>query len=197
MNKPNLNRVSLRISAGRADQFPRDPIPQIALSGRSNVGKSSLINTMLGRNSLARVSGTPGKTITINFYDIDSAMFFVDLPGYGFAKRAGDDKKRWSGLTDSYFTSNRHRDLLRLVIQLIDVRVGPTEDDRMMLSYLAHEQIPTVVVATKCDKLSRPALAEAMDKWKTQVGEAFPLLPFSSLSKMGKDELWAHILQTV
>ena len=101
--KPNLNNTSLKISAGLVKQFPADRIPQIAFSGRSNVGKSSLINSLLSRKNLARVSGEPGKTITINFYDIDKKLYLVDLPGYGYAKRTFEDKKRWSALTDGLF----------------------------------------------------------------------------------------------
>lgn len=195
--KFNTNNVSLRISAGFSSQFPRDRMPQVALSGRSNVGKSSLINTMLGRNSLARVSGTPGKTITVNFYDIDKKLFLVDLPGYGFAKRSAESQRKWSSLTDAYFTSNDSRDLLKLVVQLIDVRIGPTEDDMMMLSYLDREEIPYVVVATKSDKLSATALREAAEKWRAKIGEDVPFLLFSSASRMGKDELWGQISQAI
>ena len=106
----NLNNVSLKITAGTVRQFPRSATPQIALAGRSNVGKSSLINTLLGRRALARVSSAPGKTITVNFYDVDGKLFLVDLPGYGYAKRPPEDKARWSELTDGYFTNNPSRD---------------------------------------------------------------------------------------
>ena len=132
----NLNRVTLRISAGTPKQFPADPLPQVAFSGRSNVGKSSLINLLLGRKSLARVSSAPGKTITVNFYDVDGRLLLVDLPGYGFAKRTKEEQARWSGLTDGYFTANRNADRIRLIVQLIDSRVGPTKDDDLMLDYL-------------------------------------------------------------
>ena len=127
--KINTNNVSLKISAGNASQFLRDPIPQVAFSGRSNVGKSSLINTLLGRNSLARVSSAPGKTITVNFYDVDRKLFFVDLPGYGYAKRTAQDQLRWSNLVDGYFTKNPNIDLVKLVVQLVDSRIGYTNDD--------------------------------------------------------------------
>ena len=133
----NLQKTDLRISAGLPRQFPTDAIPQVAFSGRSNVGKSSLINSLLGRKSLARVSSAPGKTITVNFYDIDKKLFFVDLPGYGFAKRTLEDKKVWSALTDGYFTANPNIDLLKLVLQLVDSRIGPTKDDEMMLDLAA------------------------------------------------------------
>ncbi|MBQ7398793.1 MAG: ribosome biogenesis GTP-binding protein YsxC [Clostridia bacterium] len=145
----NIQNTNLRISAGLLRQFPGDPIPQIAFSGRSNVGKSSLINTLLGRKSLTRVSKMPGKTITINFYDVDKKIFFVDLPGYGFARRAPQEAAQWRELTDSYFTKNPNLDRLALVMQLIDSRVGPTEDDVMMLDFLRASNIPYVVIATK------------------------------------------------
>ena len=151
--KINTNAVSLRISAGRMDQFPRNGIPQVAFSGRSNVGKSSLINTLLGRKTLARVSSTPGKTITINFYDIDKQLFLVDLPGYGYAQRGGDNKRQWSTLTDAYFTKNPNRDLLKLVVQLVDVRVGLTNDDVMMVEWLLESETPFVIVATIAIKI--------------------------------------------
>ena len=130
----NLNKVSLRVSAGTPKQFPADPVPQIAFSGRSNVGKSSLINLLLGRKSMARVSSAPGKTITVNFYDLDGKLFLVDLPGYGFAKRTKEDQARWSGLTDGYFTANRNADRIKAVVQLVDSRIGPTKDDLDMLA---------------------------------------------------------------
>ena len=195
----NLSDVSLRISAGNISQFPRDAMPQIAFSGRSNVGKSSLINTLLGRKSLARVSGTPGKTITINFYDVNKKLFFADLPGYGYAKRAAEDKKRWSGLTDGYFTKNPNVDLLKVVIQLVDSRVGPTEDDVMMIEYMNAASIPYIVVATKVDKLNktdrRNNLQALVDH--PSIKEGTPIVPFSSLSKEGRDELWKEIMKFI
>ena len=121
----NLSKVELRISAGFTSQFPGDPVPQIAFSGRSNVGKSSLINTLLGRKSLARVSSAPGKTVTVNFYDVDKKLLLVDLPGYGFAKRPLAEKEKWSRLTDGYFTNNPNIDRLRCVLQLVDSRIPP------------------------------------------------------------------------
>ena len=122
----NTQNVNLKISAGDPRQFPGDPVAQVAFSGRSNVGKSSLINSLLGRKSLARVSSSPGKTITINFYDVDKKLFLVDLPGYGYAKRKLENKQVWSSLTDGYFTQNKNIDLVSLVVQLVDCKVGIT-----------------------------------------------------------------------
>ena len=192
----NTQNVSLKISAGLPKQFPADPLPQIAFSGRSNVGKSSLINTVLGRKSLARVSSAPGKTITINFYDIDKKLYLVDLPGYGFAKRAPEDKKKWSALTDGYFTQNKNIDRLCLVLQLIDSRVGPTADDEMMLDFLSQSGLPYVVVATKVDKLNATERKKNIDAITSHpLIEGVPVIPFSSLKKEGKDELWRTILK--
>ena len=193
--KLNLNRTSLKISAGTVAQFPKEIRPQIALSGRSNVGKSSLINTLVGQKSLARVSSTPGKTITINFYNLDETIYLVDLPGYGYAKRSGESKTVWSNLTDSYFTKNPVRDLLKLVIHLIDVRVGPTDDDIMMINYLIDSGIPFTVVATKTDKLSKTALQKRLEELHHEYfeGTDIVILPFSSVTKAGREELWSVI----
>ena len=191
----NLQNTNLKISAGLPSQFPSDPKPQVAFSGRSNVGKSSLINTLLGRKSLARVSSAPGKTITINFYDVDKKLYFVDLPGYGFAKRNPEDKKKWSALTDGYFTSNKNIDRLALVLQLIDSRVGPTADDEMMLEFLHAAELPFSVVATKIDKLNateRKNNLQAIAEHPLIAGRV--VIPFSSLKKEGKDELWKNVL---
>lgn len=189
----NFASTELKISAGFPSQFPGDSRPQIAFSGRSNVGKSSLINTLLGRKALARVSGSPGKTITINFYDVDKKLYFVDLPGYGFAKRSDAERRRFSTLTDGYFVKNPDRDRLRLTVQLVDIRIGPTADDLMMIDFLAGYQIPFLIVASKADKLSKTAVAEAEAALKEQF-TGIPVIPFSSLNGTGKDLLRARIL---
>ena len=192
----NLNKTELRISAGLPKQFPRDAMVQIAFSGRSNVGKSSLINSLLGRKSLARVSSAPGKTITINFYNVDKKLYLVDLPGYGFAKRTLEDKAKWSALTDGYFTQNKNIDRLALILQLVDSRIGPTKDDEMMLDYMRQCELPYVVVATKTDKLN------ATEKKKNLAAIAehplikgVPVIPFSALKGEGKEELWKVIFR--
>ena len=193
----NTQNVSLRMSAGLPKQFPADPIPQIAFSGRSNVGKSSLINTLLNRKSLARVSSAPGKTITVNFYDVDKKLFLVDLPGYGYAKRTAEDKKRWSELTDGYFTKNKNIDLLRLVVQLVDSRIGPTADDEMMLDFLVQSEIPFIVVATKVDKLNATERKKNLSDLAAHplVCEGEGVIAFSSLKNEGKQDLWNAILR--
>lgn len=193
----NLNRTELRISAGQIRQFPADPMVQIAFSGRSNVGKSSLINSLLGRKSLARVSASPGKTITINFYDVDKQLFLVDLPGYGFAKRNPADKAQWSALTDGYFTKNPNLDRLRLVIQLVDSRIGPTADDEMMLSFLRESGLPFIVVATKADKLNATERKKSTELLQNHpdIPADTPILFYSSQKGEGRADLWRLIAQ--
>ena len=197
--KINTNNSSLSLTVGQQKQFPRDPKPQIALSGRSNVGKSSLINTLLGRKSLARVSSAPGKTITINFYDVDKKLYLVDLPGYGYAKRSIDSKRSWSSLTEDYFVKNPSHDALKLVVQLIDIRTGPSDDDIMMINMMIDREIPFVVVATKTDKLSKTALANRIAELEEEffLGTGITILPFSSVSRDGKDELWRKIFDSI
>lgn len=193
--KFNVNNANIAMTVGNARQFPRETKPQIALSGRSNVGKSSLINTLLGRKSLARVSSAPGKTITINYYGVDNKFYLVDLPGYGYAKRSMESKKSWSTLTDDYFMKNPSADALKLVIQLIDIRTGPTEDDVMMMNFMIEREIPFIVAATKTDKLSKTQLANALAELKTDYfyNTDIEIFPFSSVTREGKEALLKKI----
>ena len=188
----NLNNTELVMTAGLASQFPTDRLPQIALSGRSNVGKSSLLNRLVGRKSLARVSSSPGKTITINFYRVDKKFYIVDLPGYGFAKRAPADKAKWSKLTDSYFTSGT----MNAVAQLVDLKVGLTADDEMMLDFLNQNEIPYIIITTKSDKLNVTNRKKALEELRAHplVREDCKIIPFSSLDGTGKDEAMGAIL---
>jgi GTP-binding protein len=190
-----IQKTNLRISAGLAKQFPRDPMPQVAFSGRSNVGKSSLINTLLNRKGLARVSSAPGKTITINFYDVDKKLFLVDMPGYGYAKRSPQEKQQRSDLTDGYFRKNPNRDLLKLVIQLIDCKTGPTDDDLLMLNWLNANNVPYLIVATKIDKLNKTELKNQLDELCRSkfLNPETVIVPFSSHTGEGKDILWNEI----
>ena len=187
----NLQNVNLRMTAGEIRQFPSDPIPQIALSGRSNVGKSSLINTILGRKSLARVSSAPGKTITVNFYEIDKKLFLVDLPGYGFAKRPKEDQIKWQMLTDGFFTKNPNIDRLAAVAQLVDSRIGLTKDDRDMVNYLKEVGIPFFIIATKVDKLNATERKKCMEAIQNDpdLDEDTVIIPFSALKNEGRDEV--------
>ena len=197
--KINVNNANIAITVGNSRQFPRDPRPEVALSGRSNVGKSSLINTLLGRKSLARVSSSPGKTITINYYDIDKKLYLVDLPGYGYAKRSQESKRGWSSLTEDYFVKNPSSDAIKLVIQLIDIRTGPTDDDIMMINFLIDNGVDFLVVATKTDKLSKTQLANTLDQLHKEYfdGTGIEIIPFSSVTRIGKDEVWKKIIDKI
>jgi GTP-binding protein len=197
--KINVNNCDIALTAGAQKQFPRDSRPQIALSGRSNVGKSSLINTLLGRKSLARVSSAPGKTITINFYNVDKKLYLVDLPGYGYAKRSADSKRSWSSLTEDYFLKNPSSDALKLVIQLMDIRTGPTDDDILMINMMLDRGIPFILVATKTDKLSKTALNNRIEELHKEFfeGTGIEIIPFSSVTRDGKDEVWRRISDAI
>lgn len=187
----NYSNVELAVTAGLRDQFPRDNIVQIALSGRSNVGKSSFINRVCQRKNLARVSGSPGKTITLNFYLIDHSFYLVDLPGYGFAKRPPEDKRRWSELTNSYFVMGA----ATAVIQFVDLKVGATADDELMLDFLGANRIPFIVVATKADKLNKTERGSALESLQNNrlVGSA-PIIAFSAQNGEGLGECRREIL---
>ena len=189
----NLHNTKLELTSGYASQLPVTQLPHIALSGRSNVGKSSLINTMLGRKALARVSGQPGKTITINYYNIDDKIYFVDLPGYGYAKRSFSDKEKWSRLTEAYFVLGC---VNRIVLQLVDCKVGVTDDDFEMLEWMNHYNIPYIIVATKIDKLNKTELSKAVAALANckAIRPKTEIHLFSSLKNQGRDELWHTLL---
>lgn len=165
----NFNSVSFEKSVGNISQMPSDGLPEIVFSGRSNVGKSSLINKILNRKSLARVSSKPGKTININLYNLKDVRF-VDLPGYGYARVSFDEKKRWSDLVEGYFNKSQN---IKLVVQIVDMRHTPSEQDFQMLDFLYSKKIPFVIAASKCDKLSKTQknartreLAEELSEYK-------------------------------
>lgn len=158
----NYNRSEFQASYGISSQLPAADRPEFAFSGRSNVGKSSLINKLCNRKNLARVSATPGKTATINFYRVDTA-YFVDLPGYGFAKVSNAERARWDELINGYFEAGRP---LKLLVQLLDCRHDPSADDRQMLEYLRYHRIPFVVVLTKADKLKKSEVAPCLARFE-------------------------------
>ena len=184
----NFNNVLLGHVAGAPVQHKKSGLPQIAFTGRSNVGKSSLINSLLNRKSLARVSSQPGKTITCNYYEIDRKLYFVDLPGYGFAKRPKEDKKRWSALTQSYFEDNS---ALKLILQLVDSRVGFTVDDNAMLEWMNYYEVPYIIICTKCDKLTKTELSECAGKivQNPLLRPETPVVLYSSKEGMGRREV--------
>ncbi len=180
------------MAAGLSSQLPSCTLPEIVFSGRSNVGKSSLINRLTGRKALARTSATPGKTATINFYRLDAARL-VDLPGYGYAKVSGSERKRWAELIEGYFNAERD---VRLVVQLVDIRHTPSKDDYQMLEYMVEREIPFIVVLTKADKLNKTERARRLAAFEQELAdyEGIFALPFSSSNGEGAEAL-REILQ--
>lgn len=186
----NINNVKLTVSAVREEQYPTDGKMEFAFAGRSNVGKSSLINKLLNRKSLARVSSAPGKTATINFYDIDDKIYLVDLPGYGYAVRSKQEIEKWGGMIENYL---RNREELERIILLVDSRHEPTKDDIMMLDWIRHYQPEgAIIIATKTDKLKKRELEKNLEMiWsKLDLGEDDILVPFSIKDDEGKFSVW-------
>jgi GTP-binding protein len=176
-------------SATRPDDFPRDQRPEIAFCGRSNVGKSSLLNTLTNIHGLARTSSSPGRTQTINFFLINDRMYFVDLPGYGFAKVPKAVKENWGAMTEGYL---RGREQLRLALMLVDSRMPPTDSDVVMKDWLDYYQIPSTIILTKTDKISRNNLNQALHK-SAQTLKTKEIIPFSAVTGSGKDPVLARI----
>ena len=187
-----VKNAELKITAGLVNQFPYDGKAQVAFSGRSNVGKSSLINTLMGRKSLARVSSAPGKTITINFYEINKEFYLVDMPGYGYAKRSPEQKKQWSALTDGYYTKDGSHGKLKVVAQLVDLKAGATNDDLMMMEWLSQSGLDWFIVATKADKLNKTERGKALAALSELV-DGVDIIPYSSLNGEGKNDVWNRI----
>jgi len=187
-----VNNAQLASVAAKPSQYPKDGKPEIAFVGKSNVGKSSLINTMLNRKSLARTSSQPGKTRTINFYDVENKLYFVDLPGYGYAKVSKAEQQKWTPMIETYL---KKREELKFIIMLVDIRHEPGANDKMMYEWLKHYGFEIIIAATKQDKLSRnqvnKALAVIKKSFDLKQGEI--LIGFSSETKQGKEELWSLI----
>ncbi|KUP05896.1 GTP-binding protein [Bacillus coahuilensis p1.1.43] len=187
-----VNNAEIVISAVRPEQYPDDNLPEFALAGRSNVGKSSFINKMLGRKSLARISSKPGKTQTLNFYIIEEQLYFVDVPGYGYAKVSKTERAAWGKMIETYFTS---RDKLEAAVLIVDLRHPPTKDDIMMYDFIKHYEIPVIIIATKADKIPKGK----WDKHKKVVKDTLQLekgdeiIVFSSETGLGKDKAWEAI----
>ena len=190
----NLHKADIAVSAVKKEQYPKTGYPEFAFVGRSNVGKSSMINKLLNRKSLARVSATPGKTITINFYNIDDTIYLVDLPGYGYAKRAKTDIESWGEMIDDYLY---RRNQLRKVMLLVDSRHAPTADDKMMLDWIreAQPEEGAIVIATKTDKLSKRELEKNLEMIykELDLSEDDILVPFSTKDDEGKLSVWDMI----
>lgn len=182
----NYNIAKFKASYGLPNQIPDSTLPEIVFSGRSNVGKSSLINKVLNRKSLARVSATPGKTGTINFYNVDNLVEFVDLPGYGYAKVSDLEKVRWAKLIEGYFNSNRK---ISLVVQIIDMRHPPTKDDLDMINYLNQCNFNFIIILTKSDKLNKTQRSKRLLDLKNEIDNNIKTLTFSSVTGEGVNDL--------
>ena len=187
-----ISSVRFVLSALDPQQYPRDRRPEIAFVGRSNVGKSSLLNTLLGKKGMAKTSATPGKTQTLNFFDVNEKLYFVDLPGYGFAKVPKSMKDAWNRVMVEYLQS---RDTLRMVVSLVDARHKPSDLDIEMLHLLEEAEVPTLVVATKIDKLKRSQRQRALNLIRATLDlhEDMLIVPFSSETREGLKELWQVI----
>ncbi len=185
----NLHKAEFLRSAVRAADFPRDGKPQIVFAGKSNVGKSSVINRLLNRRSFARVSAQPGKTIHINYFCIDNTVYLVDLPGYGYARVSMSERERWGQLMDTYFAEQ----LMTLGIQIVDIRHAPTADDRTMADWFLQSGVPFVVIANKLDKIKKserePNLARIREVLR--LPEGCPVIPFSAEKGDGREDVLA------
>lgn len=188
----NVTKAEMVITAGKASQFPVHDMPEIAFAGKSNVGKSSLLNAMLNRKALARTSSQPGKTQTINFYSVQDTFMFVDLPGYGYAKVSKAEREKWGKLIEGYLEK---REQLRKIILLIDIRHEVGANDKMMYDYISHFHDEVIVVATKLDKIKRSQVQKQLSVIRKGLGLTSndKLIAFSSETKQGKEELWKII----
>lgn len=187
-----VKNSSLAAVGTNFSQYPQDGRPEIAFAGKSNVGKSTLINAMLGRRALARTSSQPGKTRTINFYDVNGVMYAVDLPGYGYAKAPKMEIARWSKMIEEYL---QKREELKAIILLIDIRHEPGKNDVMMYEWLKHYGYDIIIAATKSDKLNRSQIPKQLSVIRKTLGLGAEdvLIPFSGEKKTGVDELWAEM----
>lgn len=189
-----VNTADIVISAVKPEQYPEGGLPEFALAGRSNVGKSSFINKMLNRKSLARTSSKPGKTQTLNFFLINEILYFVDVPGYGYAKVSKKEREVWGKMIETYLTN---REQLKAVVLIVDLRHPPTNDDIMMYDFLKHYEIPCVIIATKADKISKSKWQKhiKITKETLNLNKNDHLILFSSETGYGKDEAWS-VLQS-
>ena len=187
----NYNTAYFEAAYGTSKQLPKSTIPEIAFSGRSNVGKSSLLNKLVNRKQLARVSGTPGKTVTVNFFRVGD-LRLADLPGYGYAKVSDSERKRWSDLMEGYFQSGR---AIKLVVQLVDMRHPPSADDLNMLHFLQSIGLPFVIALTKSDKLNKTQRNARLEALKEELSflDNYVAIPFSSQNGEGVDQLKEQI----
>ncbi len=185
----NVTKAELIITAGNKEQFPQSQVKEVAFAGKYNVGKSSLINGLLNRKALARTSSQPGKTQTINFYNVQDTINFVDLPGYGYAKVSKTQRESWGKLIEGYLSD---RNTLEQVVLLVDIRHAPSENDKIMYDWIAHYHKNVIVVATKADKIKRSQLNKHLSIIRKDLNlqPADKIIAFSATTKQGKDEIW-------
>ena len=188
----HVKSVNLETVCGITSKIPENDKLEIAFAGKSNVGKSSLINSMMNRKSYARTSQKPGKTQTINFYNINDLLYFVDLPGYGYATVSQDIKKKWGKMIENYLLQSKQ---LRIIFLLVDIRHEPSQNDVDMYDWILHYGFNPIIVATKSDKISRGAVQKHVSiiRKKLNCVEGTPIIPFSSLKKSGMEEVWEYI----
>ncbi|MCI6858753.1 MAG: ribosome biogenesis GTP-binding protein YihA/YsxC [Eubacterium sp.] len=187
-----IKSAELETVCGITSKLPENQLPEVAFAGKSNVGKSSLINTLVNRKALARTSGQPGKTQTINFYNVNKEMYIVDLPGYGYAKVSKEVAAKWGPMIENYLHTSRH---LCMVFLLIDLRHKPTANDVQMYRWILSNGFSPAIVATKADKLKRSQIPKQIKLLKDtlKVIEGVPVIPFSAVTKAGRDEIWELI----
>ncbi len=190
----DFSKAQFERAYGTFGQLPESSLPEIVFSGRSNVGKSSLINKVFNRKNLARVSSVPGKTVTINFYSVGGYAKIVDLPGYGYAKVAKTEKERWAKMMEGYFNSGRN---ISLVVQLVDMRHPPTADDIMMIDFLTQTGCPFIVALTKSDKLNKTEYKNRLEAVKTELAtvDKDRIIPFSALNGEGAETIRNYIIK--
>ena len=186
-----IKEVTLETVCGITSTLPENDKPEIAFAGKSNVGKSSLINALMNRKSLARISATPGKTQTINFYNINREIYLVDLPGYGYAKVSEKEKEAWGKMFERYLHKST---MLKAVFLLIDIRHDPSKNDKMMYDWILHQGYEPVIIATKLDKLKKSQVAKQLKAIRTGLGlvSGTTVIPFSAKTKQGRDEIWEY-----
>ncbi|WP_163970149.1 ribosome biogenesis GTP-binding protein YihA/YsxC [Oceanobacillus halotolerans] len=187
-----VTKAEIVISAVSQKQYPNDRLPEIALAGRSNVGKSSFINKLINRKNLARTSSKPGKTQTLNFYLINEAFYFVDVPGYGYAKVSKKEREKWGIMMEEYFET---RETLKAVVLITDIRHEPTRDDIQMYEFLKHFQLPVIVIATKLDKIPKGKRSKHLTRTSKilQVESEDIIIPFSAETGEGKEDAWSAL----
>ena len=192
----NVTKVNLETVCGITSKLPDNSMPEIAFAGKSNVGKSSLINGLMNRKSYARTSQQPGKTQTINYYNINEVLYFVDLPGYGYAKVSKEMQAKWGKLIERYLHTSKQ---LRIVFLLVDIRHDPSANDKLMYDWIVNNGFNPVIIATKLDKLKRSQVQKHVKAIRTGLNlvEGTPIFPYSALTKQGRDEIWEFIEQYV